>query len=55
MCFNWKNIRPCWASENLEKGSQTIPEVVEYHMRKLNIYLNDPLPNHPGDRDGGAK
>lgn len=53
-CFSWKNIRPCWAVENLEKGSLTIPEVVESHMRKVNDFLNNPLPNPPGDREGGA-
>lgn len=53
-CFNWKNIRPCWQKENLEKGSQLIPEVVEAHMSKVKQFLNNPLPSPPGDREGGT-
>jgi hypothetical protein len=54
-CFSWKNIRPCWQNENLEKGSQIIPEVVREHESKVNEFLNNPLLNPPGDREGGAK
>jgi len=54
-CFSWKNIRPCWQKENLEKGSQIIPEVVREHESKVNEFLNNPLLNPSGDREGGAK
>ena len=54
-CFSWKNIRPCWKEENLKKGSLTIPEVVREQESKVNEFLNNPLLNPPGDREGGAK
>jgi hypothetical protein len=53
-CFSWKNIRPCWKQENLEKGSLIIPEVVRDHESKVKEFLNNPLLNPPGDREGGA-
>jgi len=53
-CFSWKNIRPCWEKDNLEKSSQIIPEVIREQESKVNKFLNDPLLNPPGDRDGGA-
>jgi hypothetical protein len=53
-CFSWKNIRPCWQQENLEKGSLIIPEVVREHESKVKEFLNNPLLNPPGDREGGA-
>ena len=53
-CFSWKNIRPCWQQENLEKGSKTITEVVEKHESKVKEFLSNPLLNPPGDREGGA-
>lgn len=54
-CFSWKNIRPCWQKENLEKGSLIIPEVVREQESKVKEFLNNPLLNPPGDREGGAK
>jgi hypothetical protein len=54
LCFSWKNIRPCWQQENLEKGSQTIPEVVKNHESKMKEFLNNPLLNPSGNREGGA-
>lgn len=53
-CFSWKNIRPCWEKENLEKGSQTIPEVVKNQESKVKEFLNNPLLNPSGDREGGT-
>ena len=54
-CFNWKNLRPCWKTENLEKSSQIIPELIENHKLKVNTFINNPLPTQPGDRVGGAE
>lgn len=54
-CFNWQNIRPCWAEDNMKKSSHIIPEVIEKHKEMVNQYLINPLPTHPGDRDGGVK
>jgi hypothetical protein len=54
-CFHWHNLRPCWKTENLEKSSQIIPELIENQKKKVIIFLNTPLPNQPGDRVGGAE
>lgn len=54
-CFNWKNLRPCWSSENLEKSSKIIPELIERQNRKVNEFLNNPLPSQPGDRVDGTE
>lgn len=53
-CFNWKNLRPCWAKENLEKSSHIIPELIEKQRQMVITFLNTPLPNPPGDREGGT-
>ena len=53
-CFNWQNIRPCWAEDNMKKSSHIIPEVIEKHKEMVKQYLINPLPTHPGDRDGGV-
>jgi hypothetical protein len=55
-CFNWRNLRPCWKQENLEKNCSIIPEVIESHKQKVNKFISiNPLPNQPGDRVGGAE
>ena len=41
-CFNWKNLRPCWALENLEKSSHIISEVIENHKIKVNNFIKQP-------------
>jgi hypothetical protein len=39
VCFNWKNLRPCWKTENLEKSDAIIPEVIESHKQMVNTFL----------------
>lgn len=53
-CFNWKNLRPCWASENLTKSDMIISELIKSQKEKVKEFLNT-LPNHPGNRDDGAE
>ena len=53
-CFNWKNLRPCWATENIVKGNSIITEVIEFHQKRVNEFLST-LPSHPGNRDDGAE
>lgn len=54
-CFNWKNLRPCWGEENIEKSSKIIAELIQKQEINVNNFLNIPLPNHHGDRDGGTE
>jgi hypothetical protein len=54
-CFSWKNLRPCWAEENMMKGSKIISEVIENQKKMVKQFLENPLPNLPGDREGGVK
>jgi hypothetical protein len=39
-CFNWKNIRPCWAKENLEKNGKVDNDLIELYKNKVNIFQN---------------
>jgi len=54
-CFSWKNLRPCWAEENMIKGSKIISEVIENQKQMVKQFIDNPLPNLPGDREGGVK
>jgi hypothetical protein len=54
-CFSWKNLRPCWAEENMSKGSKIISEVIENQDKMVKQFIDNSLPNLPGDREGGAK
>jgi sulfur relay (sulfurtransferase) complex TusBCD TusD component (DsrE family) len=54
-CFNWKNLRPCWGADNLEKSSHIISEVIEEQKNKVKQFLINSLPNQPGDRVGGTE
>jgi len=38
-CFNWKNLRPCWAEENQKKSSHIIPELIESHIQLANNFM----------------
>ena len=53
-CFSWKNLRPCWAEENMIKGSKIISEVIENQKQMVKQFIDNPLPNLPGDREGGV-
>jgi hypothetical protein len=53
-CFNWKNLRPCWAKENIVKGDSIITEVIELHEKKVKEFLTT-LPSHSGNRDDGVE
>ena len=39
-CFSWKNLRPCWAIENLEKGNKILKEKINNHNIKVNQFIN---------------
>jgi hypothetical protein len=39
-CFNWKNIRPCWAKDNLEKSNKIDNNLIELYKNKVNIFQN---------------
>ena len=54
-CFSWKNLRPCWAEENMIKGSKIISEVIENQKQMVKNFLDNPLPNLSDDREGGVK
>lgn len=55
ICFNWKNIRPCWAKDNILKGNKILPELIEKHKEKVEAFLKiNPLPTQPGDRVEGT-
>lgn len=53
-CFSWKNLRPCWAEENMIKGSKIISEVIENQKQMVKQFIDNPLPNLPDDREGGV-
>lgn len=54
-CFNWRNLRPCWGEENLKKNSQINTELIEKYKNKVNIFLNNLLPNQSSNSIDGAK
>jgi hypothetical protein len=37
------------------KGSKIISEVIENQKKMVKQFLENPLPNLPGDREGGVK
>lgn len=39
-CFSWKNLRPCWAKDNIIKGNKILPNVIESHKKKVNEFIN---------------
>ncbi len=44
-CFNWKNLRPCLAKENLEKNSKIIEAIINTHKDTVLKFLEiNPLP-----------
>ena len=53
-CFNWKNLRPCWSKENMEKSSHIVSEAIENQEKNVKQFMVISLPNQPGDRVGGA-
>lgn len=56
ICFNWKNIRPCWAKENILKGNKILPELINTHNKKVEAFLKiNALPTQPGDRVEGTE
>ena len=55
-CFNWKNLRPCMANENIKKGNKIIVEVCEKQQQMISEFLIiNPLPTLPGDRVEGTE
>jgi hypothetical protein len=54
-CFNWKNLRPCWSKENMEKSSHIVSEAIENQEKNVKQFMVISLPNQPGDRVGGAE
>jgi len=55
-CFNWQNLRPCLAIENLEKSSKIIQSLIDSHKQLVLKFLEiNPLPTHPGNRVEGTE
>ena len=44
-CFNWRNLRPCWADENLTKSSHIIPELIEKQKEIAKNFLEHTTTN----------
>jgi len=54
-CFNWKNLRPCMANDNMKKSGKLIDEVCEKQQKMVSEFLNiNPLPTLSGDRIEGT-
>jgi len=44
-CFSWKNMRPCWKHENMEKGDKIQPDLIASHTETVKRFLEvNPLP-----------
>lgn len=55
-CFNWKNLRPCMAIENIKKSNKIMIEVYEKQQNMVSEFLKiNPLPTLPGDRVEGTE
>ena len=54
-CFNWKNLRPCWKQENLEKSDAIIPDLIAKQKELVKKFLNNPLPSQSGNRADGTE
>ena len=39
ICFNWSNLRPCYAQENLSKSDKIIPPLIESQAKKAEQFL----------------
>jgi hypothetical protein len=39
-CFSWKNLRPCWAKDNIVKGGKILPDIIESHNKKVSEFIN---------------
>lgn len=56
LCFNWQNLRPCLAKENLEKSNKIIKTLIDSHKELVLKFLEiNPLPTQPGDRVEGIE
>lgn len=38
-CYNWKNLRPCWCSENSSKGSKIIKKIISLQEKKVSKFI----------------
>lgn len=38
-CMHWTNLRPCWKTENLQKSSKLIPDLIEKHKQTVQLYM----------------
>ena len=56
ICFNWRNLRPCWKLDNIQKGDKIIDSIINDHNTKVDEFLKiNPLPTLPGDREEGTE
>jgi len=39
-CFNWKNLTPLTAKENLTKSSNILPSQIQDHINKLRLFIS---------------
>jgi hypothetical protein len=54
ICFNWQNLRPCLANENMEKNNKIIQPLIDSHKILVSKFLEiNPLPTHHGNIDEG--
>jgi hypothetical protein len=54
-CFNWTNLRPCSAHENIVKSDKILNDLIQHHNNTVKLFLETyPLPTHPGDRGEGT-
>lgn len=40
-CFNWKNLRPCWGVENMEKSNKIDLKLIEQYKIKAQIFIKN--------------
>ena len=38
-CFNWKNIRPCWKKDNLEKSDKIDNDLINLYKQKVDTFI----------------
>jgi hypothetical protein len=56
LCFNWQNLRPCLAKENIQKGDKIIQTLIDSHKQLVSKFIQiNPLPTQPSNRVEGTE